>query len=837
MNIVFGQKKSFVMKCLTKLYVSLSLLFSIAVGAADFTVGSGSIIDLRTQEGASQWDVSDDGLSEAIDLGFTFEFYGNEYTQGHMATNGCWSFTTDYCYDYTPDPLPNTVYTIYPFWTDLIRDNGSRMLTKYFDSPDGDGYFIAGWYDLREYYRNSDNTFEMWLYENSNNIEFRYGELDISNHDVLIGIQGSMTEYDQYLFHDECATGTTNISSSCVNNDWNNTSHNTSLENNSLIIEADITARCIADPLYSIDCTGYAQAYFNQQCEMDALYDVGCAGYAQSYFNQQCGIDVLYNVNCDGYALAYFNQQCGIDALYDVDCSGYDAAYMTQQCSFDTLYHSSCPGYRAALEQQQAIADSHTIEEEEIEDGTYSQEENDMFGLSPDEMYINEGYDSEEEFYGYETEILEPPYNDMGYDEEEIQAIDQFYQEEAVTFEPENLFVSAQPETGLSSSGDGSIPFNNIEATHEEASVVQLDEAYIFEELEITDNWLSVEDDWAEDAALEEEEASPLEEQAEELFEDLEEIAEETEILFIEDEALEELINEEELELLLDEEVEEEEDNVETFKEKEEATLDVEKKSKRVFVRSKGPSFSGPVLTQEAAVALNSVIDMGVQGMEVTGATGPVSALEDESGDSFLREQGEQTSGIQEFQAAETGPEIVSSPFEVAEQQQEQQTQDELVFEEGETFAQSDIQFEENFNEAIAVGGDIGTFLSQQAPDFGRFDVAPPTVTEQRITQAVESLADQIGAAAAQENLQGQLDVMMQEGGFDTDQTAAVVFMGYREGFSQYTQQTQIPDQGSWYISNILYAKEDVQDNNFSFYMMAGKSQKKLNEMVNVGYK
>ena len=181
------------MKCLTKLCASLSLLLGGLASATDFTIGSASILDLRNQSGTSQWNISDDSRSGAINLGFTFGFYGNEYTQGYMSTNGCWSFTTVYCNDYTPDPLPDTVYTIYPFWTDLIRDSGSRMLTKYFDNPSGDDYFIAGWYDLREYHRNSDNTFEMWLYENSNNIEFRYEELDINRHDVLIGIQGSST--------------------------------------------------------------------------------------------------------------------------------------------------------------------------------------------------------------------------------------------------------------------------------------------------------------------------------------------------------------------------------------------------------------------------------------------------------------------------------------------------------------------------------------------------------------------------------------------------------------------------------------------------------------------
>ena len=68
------------MKCLTKLFVSLSLLLGGLASATDFTGGSASILDLRNQSGTSQWNISDDGRSGAINLGFTFGFYGNEYT-------------------------------------------------------------------------------------------------------------------------------------------------------------------------------------------------------------------------------------------------------------------------------------------------------------------------------------------------------------------------------------------------------------------------------------------------------------------------------------------------------------------------------------------------------------------------------------------------------------------------------------------------------------------------------------------------------------------------------------------------------------------------------------
>ena len=762
------------MKCLTNLFASLSLLLTGLASAADFTVGTASVLDLREQSGASQWTVSDDGRSGAINLGFTFGFYGNEYTQGYMATNGCWSFTTAYCNDYTPDPLPDTVYTIYPFWTDLIRDSGSRMLTKYFDNPGGDDYFIAGWYDLREYHRNSDNTFEMWLYENSNNIEFRYEELDINSHDVLVGIQGSSTEYEQYLFHDECSTGSTNVSGSCVTSDWNNTAYNTALENKSLMLEADITAQCTSDPLYS--------------------------------------------VNCNGYALAYFNQQCGIDALYDVDCSGYNQAYISQQCIFDSLYDTSCSGYESAIAQQQAIEDSYTMEEE-YEDGYYNQEEYDMYGYSTDDMYMSDGYDSEEEFYGYEEETWEDPYYDQYYYEEDLESFEAPYEEEITLGDPEYFYEPVWIDMQFDPNTDEFVVYD-IDTEYEEVYVAQLDEDYIFEDMAITENWLAVEDDWLEDEALEELEPTLLEEQAEEVLEELEEIVEETELLFIEDEALEDLIDEEVYEELV------EEDNIEALEDQEEPLV-VEEEQQEATIESRS-SYSRAV-----AVALNSVKDNGSQSVSSDNNTGSVSS---ETSGEFFSYQEEQSLGLQEFQAAEVGPEIATSPFEVAEQQQEQQGQDEFMFEDGGTFTQSDMQFEDDFNEAIAVGGDIGTFLSQQDPDFGRFDIAPPTLNEQRTVQAVESLADQIGAEAAQENLQEQLDSMMQDGGFDTDQTAAVAFMGYREGFSQYTGMIQVPDGSSWYLSTTMYAEEDVQDNNFSFYMMAGKSQKKINEMVDVDY-
>ena len=48
------------------------------------------------------------------------------------------------------------------------------------------------------------------LWKSDDSFEFRYGGLDIINHDVLIGEQGNTNELYTYFYHDQCGKGTTN---------------------------------------------------------------------------------------------------------------------------------------------------------------------------------------------------------------------------------------------------------------------------------------------------------------------------------------------------------------------------------------------------------------------------------------------------------------------------------------------------------------------------------------------------------------------------------------------------------------------------------------------------
>jgi hypothetical protein len=118
---------------LKNLLLSSLLFLSATILPLPIYEANQSLIDLTGATGTTNLGASDDGVSNAFNIGFTFDYYGQEFTQARMATNGCLHFKISgaHCNDYTPDPLTGQhTYTLYPFWTDLIRDGGSKVLAK-----------------------------------------------------------------------------------------------------------------------------------------------------------------------------------------------------------------------------------------------------------------------------------------------------------------------------------------------------------------------------------------------------------------------------------------------------------------------------------------------------------------------------------------------------------------------------------------------------------------------------------------------------------------------------------------------------------------------------------
>jgi cytochrome c biogenesis protein CcdA len=81
-------------------------VFSVATVNATYVYEANQpLYDLQTNSaGSTGLGSNDDAVSAAFDLGFTFTFYGNDFTKARMATNGCLHFnlTGSYCGDYTP---------------------------------------------------------------------------------------------------------------------------------------------------------------------------------------------------------------------------------------------------------------------------------------------------------------------------------------------------------------------------------------------------------------------------------------------------------------------------------------------------------------------------------------------------------------------------------------------------------------------------------------------------------------------------------------------------------------------------------------------------------------
>ena len=877
------------MGSIKQLILGICLLFSTSVFADSFNTnctnnqncfneddyiyeGSQPLIDLYNQSGTTNLNSNDDSWSGTVNLPNNFNRWDKSWGAARMSTNGCLGFVGDTsvntnqwaknCSDYTPQALPYRNYTLYAFWTDLIRGQSnvsgcnntwcqSKMLYKSFSD-----YVVFGWYYMREYNRTSSNSFEVILYHNDT-YEYRYRELDIINHDVLIGEQGASNEKKTYLFYNDNQNGYNNLDQFLAGYGGPDIENGGSLYSEGLTL----AQHCAADPLYSTECSGYAAAYETQQCGLNPLHSENCTGYAAAYLLQQCTADPLYSESCGGYALAYFADQCDRDPLFDSQCDGYyeELAYQESMNSTTDTGMDDMYGYDTGYDE-------------------YGQDEDSMFGYdengdawTQDDMW----YDAEQDEY------LDP--NDPCYQNACVDFTDaDWYALDIEQFGQEQVDEWYGEEPAFDEGGF--LDFS--EPGSEEAFLVALDEAMDLYDIELEEQFQAeevfanaMEDIYIleEEGGLEimrEEEWIPVDEFIEELEdferEDLEEFVEEMEEIFEEEidlEVLEELINDEAFEELLDtEELEEllNEDPEELFEEEEELfeeEMELDREIDEITpdeVEASEPAERKPSRASRVIAKLRS--ELGKEAAEVVsqqvqsgsapsggGSGGSFSSQgsstgtlvsSDTSGDSFQLDQQEQSTGQTDIQVGQTdvgGPAV--SAFEVAEQQQDQTVaQSDMTFEAGgDSFGGASAEFENTFSDALGTGQSIGQFLSNEAPNFAKFEVAPPSVSEQRTTKAVENLAERLGEEAAMENLQAQLE--QGEDGETPNQTIAVAVIGYKAGFNAYTGMEQLNDQPDWYQVKALYTNAKIDDNKFSLYMMAGKSDKKMQEMILSQYK
>jgi len=123
----------------------------------------------------------DDNYSSALNIGFGFTYFGNTYTQFQATTNGLIYFGGGDYYHYSNSAIPSPAEpnnAIYAFWDDLYSYDDTQLVLYRTIGDVGSRELIVQWTNYG--YFNSDlpmGTFQIILYEGSNNIRFQYRQL------------------------------------------------------------------------------------------------------------------------------------------------------------------------------------------------------------------------------------------------------------------------------------------------------------------------------------------------------------------------------------------------------------------------------------------------------------------------------------------------------------------------------------------------------------------------------------------------------------------------------------------------------------------------------------
>ncbi|WP_284652025.1 BNR-repeat neuraminidase N-terminal domain-containing protein [Flavobacterium terrisoli] len=188
-----------------------SYTFENTIASFNSIVGGSGTVALTLNSSAGSPPVvatTDDGISDAQTLPFTFHFGGNNFTSFRMSTNGWISFDTavtnnsTYAPLYTPLSSTSITNVISAFSRDLDSNNTSGE-TYHVQTVGSSPNRIVKieWANLKSFSTfvnpNTGNV-QVWLYETSNKVEIRYGDFTTSSGrtssgTVQVGLKGAST--------------------------------------------------------------------------------------------------------------------------------------------------------------------------------------------------------------------------------------------------------------------------------------------------------------------------------------------------------------------------------------------------------------------------------------------------------------------------------------------------------------------------------------------------------------------------------------------------------------------------------------------------------------------
>jgi hypothetical protein len=123
-----------------------------------------------------------DDASTVIPLPFVFNYYGTNYNQLYVSTNGLIvDYQTSPYSNYPIGASPSVHGFIAPFWDDLRIANPEAAIYYETIGTSPNRMFIIEWKDISHYYGTGAITFEVILYEGSNQIKFQYYDVDFGS--------------------------------------------------------------------------------------------------------------------------------------------------------------------------------------------------------------------------------------------------------------------------------------------------------------------------------------------------------------------------------------------------------------------------------------------------------------------------------------------------------------------------------------------------------------------------------------------------------------------------------------------------------------------------------
>lgn len=188
-----------------KLLLSLVLFFTFFINYGQsasnycFTARSGTYPTLTGTTNVPGLAATDDeAVSNAITLPFNFTFGGSAYNQVKVSSNGWLTFgsTTNAAYVNTSGNAASSKPILFPLWDDLQN----RTIPRYVVSGSAPNRIFKLEWSQQEWDFNANNdviSFQVWLYETSNVIEYYYkqGGTAVNNGSASIGIYDANDTY------------------------------------------------------------------------------------------------------------------------------------------------------------------------------------------------------------------------------------------------------------------------------------------------------------------------------------------------------------------------------------------------------------------------------------------------------------------------------------------------------------------------------------------------------------------------------------------------------------------------------------------------------------------